>query len=37
VLGIPVIDEYCYLGVTITGSGSIAPYLNKVVGRQNYL
>jgi hypothetical protein len=35
--GIQVVTEYCYLGVTVNDSGSIAPHLNKVSQRSSYL
>jgi hypothetical protein len=35
--GIQVVTEYCYLGVTVNDSGSIAPHLDKVRQRSSYL
>ena len=35
--GIPVVREYCYLGVTVNDSGSIIPHLNRVEQRSSYL
>ena len=35
--GIPVVSEYCYLGVTIDESGSLWPQLDKIKKRSNYL
>jgi hypothetical protein len=35
--GIPVLQEYTYLGVTIDDSGSLWPQLDKINKRSNYL
>jgi len=35
--GIPVVTEYCYLGVVINNSGSIAPQIASIKRRSNYL
>ena len=35
--GIPITSEYCYLGVTIDHSGSIAPQIDRIQQRSNYL
>ena len=35
--GIPVVTEYCYLGVVINNSGSIAPQIYSIKRRSNYL
>ena len=35
--GVPVQQEYCYLGVTIDHSGSLAPQLDRIKTRSNYL
>ena len=36
-LGIPVATEYCYLGVLVDNTGSIAPQLDRIQNRSNYL
>ncbi len=35
--GIPVVSEYCYLGVTLDESGSLWSHLEKIKKRSNYL
>ena len=35
--GIPIVSEYCYLGVTLDESGSLAPQLDKIKKCSNYL
>jgi hypothetical protein len=35
--GIPVVQEYTYLGVTMDDSGSLWPQLDKIKKRSNYL
>ena len=34
---IPIVSEYCYLGVTIDNRGSIAPHVDRVKRRSAYL
>jgi len=34
---VPIVDEYCYLGVQIDHSGSLAPQLDRIKKRSNYL
>jgi hypothetical protein len=35
--GIPILTEYCYLGVTIDHVGSIEPHLERMQKRSNYM
>jgi hypothetical protein len=35
--GIPVVTEYCYLGVVIKNWGSVAPQIDSIKRRSNYL
>jgi hypothetical protein len=35
--GIPVFDQYCYLGVLIDNRGSIEPHIRKIQKRSSYL
>ena len=34
---IPIVHQYCYLGVIIDNSGSIEPHLQKIKKRADYL